>query len=117
MISLQIDFVITAENANKFIRMYRESYAPALRRQRGYLGSTLLRIYDDELASQIAAQQTDFNFQMELLFDTEENRQSWASSADHAGVWPMAERLCKEVVWRGYSIEADDAREESVGDQ
>ena len=108
MILLQIYFEVTAAQADAFATMYRERYAPALRQQTGYLGSKLLRLYPAQIAAEIEAEATPFNFQMELVFDTEENRRRWATSAIHGEVWTLANQIARKAAWRGYDIAADD---------
>jgi hypothetical protein len=108
MILLQIYFEVAADQADAFATMYRERYAPALRQQAGYLGSKLLRLYPARVAAEIEAEPTPFNFQMELLFDTEENRRHWAASAIHGEVWALANRIAHKAAWRGYDVAAED---------
>ena len=106
---LQIYFDVSPEKADEFQRMYANAYVPALRKQKGYQGSKLLRLFPPEIVREIEAAETEFNFQMELMFDTEENRRLWAASDEHTRVWPMAQGLAHKVAWRGYDIAGDDA--------
>jgi antibiotic biosynthesis monooxygenase (ABM) superfamily enzyme len=108
MMVLQIYFEVAPEQAEAFEELYRSQYAPALRRQPGYLGSRLLRLFPAAVAAEIQASATEFNYQMELHFDTEQNRRRWAASDDHAVVWPLATSLAKTVAWRGYDVAALD---------
>ena len=108
MMLLQIHFDISPDKAADFERMYREAYAPALRKQPGYLGSKLLRLFPPQAAQEIGADPTEFNYQMVLVFDTEENRRRWAASADHAVVWPQASGMAEKAVWRGFDVVGSD---------
>lgn len=108
MIQLQIYFEVAVDQTDAFATMYRERYAPALRQQRGYLGSKLLQLYPAQVAAEIEAEPTPFNFQMELTFDTEENRRRWAATAIHGEVWTLANQIARKAAWRGYDIAADD---------
>ena len=108
MIVLQIYFLINDDKTKDFESLYDHHYVSALRKQKGYLGSKLLRIYPHEKGALFNAMQTDFNYQMELYFDTEENRLTWASTEIHAEVWGMAERLFEKAGARGYDIVTDD---------
>ncbi|MFQ6041109.1 MAG: hypothetical protein ACE5PV_09655 [Candidatus Poribacteria bacterium] len=108
MILLQIYFDIPAEKEREFESMYTDSYAPALQKQPGYLGSKLLRLFPEEIAKEIEAAHTEFNYQMELIFDTEENRRLWVASKEHGVVWPLAEEIARKVAWRGFDIAASD---------
>lgn len=104
MILLQIYFAVAEGKASAFEAMYADAYAPALKKQTGYVGSTLLRIFPAAVAQEISAAETPFNYQMELRFDTETNRRRWATSDEHSILWPAAQDLAQQVAWRGYDV-------------
>lgn len=108
MMTLQIYFRVSENQVGEFLQMYEEAYAPALREQDGYLSSRLLEVFPGDLAAEIEAAPTEFNFQMELTFDTEENRRRWVASRQHAEVWPRAQGLAEDVAWRGFFVRAAD---------
>lgn len=104
MVQLQIHFQVSLEKAKDFEAMYRDVYVPALDKQRGYIRSNLLHLFPKETAAEIEAEPTDFNYQMELVFDTEENRRKWVDSPEHQQAWPVAEALVRKAAWRGYDV-------------
>ena len=104
MILLQIYFAVAEEQASAFEAMYADAYAPAMEKQPGYLGSTLLRLFPPDVAQEIGGAETPFNYQMELRFDTEANRRLWAASDEHAVVWSLAQGMSSSVAWRGYDV-------------
>jgi len=104
MILLQIYFAVPDEKAADFEAMFADAYTPALEKQPGYIGSTLLRLFPPATAQEISAAETPFNYQMELRFDTEANRRLWAASPEHAVVWPLAQGMASQVAWRGYDV-------------
>lgn len=108
MIVLQIYFDISPAQADAFQAMYTSQYVPALQQQQGYQHSRLLRLFPPQISAEIEASPTEFNYQMELVFDTEENRRRWAASAEHSVVWPLAVGMARTVAWRGYDIVAED---------
>lgn len=110
MIVLQIYFDVAAEQVTAFQAHYTDAYTPALRKQQGYLGSRLLQLYPATIAAEIEASPTEYNLQMELLFDSEENRRRWAASDEHQVVWPQATSMVRSVAWRGYTVAASDER-------
>ena len=110
MMLLQIYFDVSAQKADAFEKMYAESYVPALKKQQGYIGSKLLRIFPREVAEEIEASPSKFNYQIELVFDTEENRRRWAASAEHRVVWPLAAEMAQKVAWRGFDVAGDDGQ-------
>ena len=107
-ILLQIYFQVSAKKAADFERMYDQSYVPALNKQQGYLRSNLLRILPERVVREIEAAETEFNYQMELVFDTEENRRKWVASKEHSQAWPQASAMAERVAWRGYDVVQSD---------
>jgi mannose-6-phosphate isomerase-like protein (cupin superfamily)/heme-degrading monooxygenase HmoA len=106
--ALQMDFVVTKENAEAFEKMYTSIYVPAMTVQPGYLESKLLRLYPDSVARQIQAEPTTYNYQIQISFATEEARRKWVASAQHQIAWPAAAALAKEYKWRGYDVIGDN---------
>ena len=105
---LQMDFVVAKENAEAFEKMYRSSYVPAMLVQKGYLGSKCLRLFPEDLSKEIEAEPTTYNYQIQMSFDTDENRRKWVASSQHQIAWPAASGLAKEYKWRGYYVTGDD---------
>ncbi|HEU4860393.1 MAG TPA: hypothetical protein VFT15_11170 [Chitinophagaceae bacterium] len=108
--ALQMDFVVPKENAEAFEKMYSSIYVPAMTVQQGYLGSKLLRLFPDNIEKEIQGEPTTYNYQIQISFDTEENRRKWVASEQHKIAWPAASGLAKEFKWRGYDVMGDDNR-------
>ncbi len=108
--SLQMDFIVTPEKSAAFEKMYTEVYVPALKQQKGYLGSKLYRLYAPALAKQIQAEATTYNYQLQIFFDTEANRMNWVRSDIHQKTaWPSAAKLADDhYKWRGYDVVDDN---------
>ena len=105
---LQIYFKVAEDKGADFEAMYRDAYVPAMQKQVGYQGSRLLRLFPLEICEEIEAAPTDYNYQMNLVFDTEENRIKWAASDEHQEVWPLARSMVEQVAWRGYDVAGED---------
>lgn len=105
---LQIYFKVSKERAIDFEEMYAKSYVPAMRKQKGYLHSNLLRIFPNKIAKEIEATATEFNYQMELVFDTEANRRKWVDSKEHAKAWPEASGMAEKFAWRAFDVVGTD---------
>jgi heme-degrading monooxygenase HmoA len=105
---LQMDFIVPKENIATFEKTYYSIYVPAMIVQQGYLSSKLLRLYTDDVAAKIEAEPTAYNYQIQISFDTEENRRKWVASEQHKIAWPAASGLSKEFKWRGYDVMGDD---------
>ncbi|MFC4872619.1 cupin domain-containing protein [Negadavirga shengliensis] len=102
--ALQMDFVVEAANAKAFEEMYTSIYVPAMLVQEGYISSKLLRLYPENIANEIEAEGTDYNYQIMISFDTEENRRKWVASKQHDIAWPAASSLAKKFKWKGYDV-------------
>jgi mannose-6-phosphate isomerase-like protein (cupin superfamily) len=107
-IALQMDFVVAKENADAFEKMYYSIYVPAMTVQQGYLSSKLLRLFPENISKEIQAEPTTYNYQIQISFDTEENRRKWVASDRHQIAWPAASGLTREFKWRGYDVMGDD---------
>ena len=107
-IVLQMDFIVAKENAEAFEKMYYSVYVPAMTVQQGYVGSKLLRLFPENVSKEIEAEVTTYNYQIQISFDTEENRRKWVASSQHQIAWPAANALAKEYKWRGYDVMGDD---------
>ena len=105
---LQMDFVVAKENAEAFEKMYSSVYVHAMTVQKGYIESKLLRLYPDNIEKEIEGEQTAHNYQIQISFDTEENRRKWVASPQHQIAWPAATSLAKSYKWRGYDVMGDD---------
>ena len=108
--ALQMDFVVPKENAEAFEKMYSSIYVPAMTVQQGYLSSKLLRLYPENQEKEIQGEATTYNYQIQISFDTEENRRKWVSSKQHPPAWSAATGFAKEYKWRGYDVMGDDNR-------
>lgn len=106
--ALQMDFIVAEENHRAFEEMYYSIYVPAMSVQDGYLSSKLLRLYPENEAAEIEAEPTEYNYQIQISFDTEENRRQWVASDQHQIAWPAATSLAEEFKWRGYDVMGDD---------
>ncbi|MEZ5041236.1 MAG: cupin domain-containing protein [Saprospiraceae bacterium] len=105
---LQMDFVVDKANAQAFEKMYYAIYVPAMTVQKGYLSSKLLRLFPENVAKEIEAEPTTYNYQIQISFATEQDRRNWVASAQHQIAWPAATALAKEYKWRGYEVMGDD---------
>jgi heme-degrading monooxygenase HmoA len=103
MITLHIYLQVTPVREAELERLYRDEYAPAISRQRGFRSAALLRTYDKARANAIDARR-DWTHEIDIVFDTEEDRQTWATSPEHARVWPRVESVCERITWQGFDI-------------
>jgi len=115
MAKLQMFFEVDPANFEAFERNYIDVYVPALRKQVGYLGSKLIRRFPDDFSKKIGSPETRFNFEMELMFDTEEHRQIWTKTKEHDYAWPKTAELAKSYQWFGYDVVGMDQAADPLG--
>src|SRR5437016_6608976 len=103
MITLHIYLQATPAREAELERLYRDEYTPAISRQRGFRSTALLRTYDAARAEAIDARR-DWTHEIDIVFDTEGDRQTWATSAEHARGWPRVERGCARISSQGCDL-------------
>ncbi len=114
-IKLQMFFEVEPDKAKAFEKNYTDVYVPALRQQVGYLGSSLMRRYSDDVSKKIGSPVTKFNYEMELIFDTEEHRMMWVKTDVHVAAWAKTATLAKSYQWFGYDVTGMDQATDPLG--
>jgi heme-degrading monooxygenase HmoA len=109
MILFQLYFEVAEPKRAEFETAYAQIFEPALRRQKGFQNSKFLRLYPAAQAKEIEAAATEFNYQVNFVFDSEESRRRWSKSADHDVAWPKFSALARKAAWRGYDLLVDNA--------
>jgi mannose-6-phosphate isomerase-like protein (cupin superfamily) len=112
MAKLQMFFEVEPNNYAAFEKNYMDVYIPALRKQAGYLGSKLLRIFPADVAKKNGSPESKFTFEMELMFEKEEQRVAWTKTPEHDFAWGKTAALAKSYQWLGYDVVGMD----QVGD-
>jgi hypothetical protein len=104
MILFQLFFEVTDDKRADFEKAYAQIFEPALRKQKGFQNVRFLRLYSPAQVAEIDAAPTEFNYQINFVFDSEESRRRWATSPDHDVAWPKFSALARETAWRGYDL-------------
>lgn len=93
--SVQLHIYIVAKSGmdKKLEKLYREAYVPAIKVQKGFLWTRLLRHY--ESSSQ---------YEIDISFGTEAQRAAWAGSKEHQEAWPKIEALSSKITWQGFDV-------------
>lgn len=95
--SVQLHMYIQVKTGqdNEFENRYRTVYLPIVQGQKGFRSSRLLRKSDSQ-----------DHYEIDLAFDSEALRATWASSQDHDRAWkPMGEVIAKITV-QGFDVVA-----------
>jgi hypothetical protein len=104
MILFQLYFEVADEKRAEFEKVYAEVFEPALRRQKGFQNVKFMRLFSPARVAEIGAAPTELNYQINFVFDSEESRRRWATTADHDVAWPKLSSLARQAVWRGYDV-------------
>jgi mannose-6-phosphate isomerase-like protein (cupin superfamily) len=112
---LQMFFAVDPAYFDSFINSYTEVYVPALRKQVGYMGSKLLRAFPEDVMTKIGGAKYPYNFEMELMFDTEEHRVMWTKTKEHDFAWQKTIEHVTKYEWRGYDIVGVDQVIDQMG--
>lgn len=104
MVLLEVDFQVQPDDVPAFVRMYETVYRPALEKQPGFVSSALLESYSAAESDVIAATRRTANVQLQLTFESEAERATWAASTDHEGPWAAATGLSSSQTWTAYTV-------------
>ena len=117
MAKLQMFFEIESKDFEAFESNYIDVYVPALRKQVGYIGSRLIRTFPADVLKRIGSPETKYNFQMELLFETEEHRVMWTKTKEHDDAWGRTSAFAKSFHWFGYDVVGMDQVIDPLGNR
>lgn len=115
MAKLQMFFEVAPVDFEAFEKNYIDVYVTALRKQVGYLGSKLLRLFPAEIAKRNGSPESKFTYEMELMFDKEENRVLWTKTKEHDEAWAKTSAMAKSFQWIGYDVVGMDQVADPVG--
>jgi mannose-6-phosphate isomerase-like protein (cupin superfamily) len=115
MAKLQMFFEVEPANYAAFEKNYIDIYVPALRRQVGYLGSKLLRIFPADITKRNGSPESKFTFEMELMFEKEEQRVAWTKTQEHDVTWAKTSAMAKSFQWIGYDVVGMDQVADPAG--
>ena len=115
MAKLQMFFEVEPADYAAFEKNYIDVYVPALRRQVGYLGSKLLRIFPADITKRNGSPESKFTFEMELMFEKEEQRVAWTKTQEHDVAWAKTSAMAKSYQWIGYDVVGMDQVADPIG--
>jgi len=74
-------------------RAYKEHYVPAIRVQKGFVSTALLK------------RMTALGeYEIDISFETEEQRVAWVASKEHVAAWPRIQETLARCSWVGYEV-------------
>ncbi len=88
-----IHIYMRAKAPSALEQTYREIFAPAMARQKGFVLTRLLQEFGSE-----------DRYGVEVCFRSEDERLVWAGSPEHDDAWARIEAACEEITWKEYDI-------------
>jgi len=104
MILFQLSFEVAPERQAEFEKAFAKDFLPALRKQTGFVSARFFRLYAASQIAEIEAAPTEFNYQVNFVFQSETLRRAWAASAVHDVAWPILSGIARKAIWRGYDV-------------
>jgi hypothetical protein len=103
-IVLYCDLAVDPAREQEMLDAYRNHFKPIAQKHRGYIDLKMLKLRKVIQGGPAPAKSINYRFQ--LTYESEELRQRWIASADHAKYWPMIENT---VIDKGYLVLLTDA--------
>jgi hypothetical protein len=103
-IVLYCDLAIDPAREQEMLDAYHNHFKPVAQKHRGYVDLKMLKLRKVIQGGPAPAKSINYRFQ--LTYESEELRQQWIASADHAKYWPMIENT---VADKGYLVLLTDA--------
>jgi hypothetical protein len=103
-IVLYCDLAIDPAREQEMLDAYHNHFKPIAQKHRGYVDLKMLKLRKVIQGGPAPAKSINYRFQ--LTYQSEELRQQWIASADHAKYWPMIENT---VADKGYLVLLTDA--------
>ena len=93
--SVQLHIYIETKTGmgKKLEKLYRDAYVPAIKVQKGFLSTRLLRHYESSTM-----------YEIDISFETEAQRATWAVSKEHEEAWPKIEAVGAKITWQGFDV-------------
>jgi hypothetical protein len=103
-IVLYCDLAIDPSREQEMLDAYHNHFKPVAQKHHGYVDLQMLKLRKVIQGGPVPAKNINYRFQ--LTYESEELRQQWIASADHAKYWPMIENT---VADKGYLVLLTDA--------
>ena len=100
MIALQIYMEPHAGKEEELEKAFDNVFVPAISVQKGFIRVILLKSRD-------ALRE----YQIELVFESEELRLQWVASKEHQKAFPQLAALCQRVSWTGFDITGEKRKD------
>lgn len=103
-IVLYCDLAVDPAREQEMLDAYHRHFKPVAQKHQGYIDLKMLKLRKVIQGGPAPAKSINYRFQ--LTYESEELRQRWIASEDHAKYWPMIENT---VIDKGYLVLLTDA--------
>ena len=102
-IVLYVDMPVSPAKEKELLRMFHEDFLPTAKKHEGFIDLKIVKLRKALQGKAPVA----MNYRFQLTFASEELRQKWISSPDHARVWPPMEATMLDT--KNYTVLLCDA--------
>ena len=99
MIQLEVKLELKTGKEKEFLDIFKTQFVPAISRQPGFIRASLLK--QSENKSQ---------YQIEIVFESEEKRLTWVNTEEHEKVWPKLANFISKYSTTGFDFLAEISR-------
>lgn len=93
MFVLHVNLRVRPSSGQDLEKLYRETFQPAISRQKGLAAVTLLR-----------AREPEHDYVLSIAFHDESLQQKWVASEEHQRLWPQMESHCVDYTVKRYDL-------------
>lgn len=104
MIRFRIRLTAKDGNLDSLRRLFDDVFSVAVQQMEGFRSCELLRPYAAQVRGELCEATPDHDLEIELVFDTEQQRRAWVASDLHQEVWPRVRELAESVTHLGYDV-------------
>jgi hypothetical protein len=112
MIQFEVRQKVSDAHRGAYLEAIRTLFMPAVSKQEGFVRFLLLEEYNRSLQDAVGGSSAGCSFVIQLSFETEELRQQWVATPEHALLGDGLTGLVEESTHTGFQVlEEVDARE------
>ncbi|MCU1329539.1 MAG: hypothetical protein JWN34_4909 [Bryobacterales bacterium] len=102
-IVLYVDMQVAPGKEKDLVRLFHEDFLPTAKKHEGFIDLKIVKLRQEVQGKAPAG----MNYRFQLTCSSEESRQKWIKSADHARVWPPIEATMVDT--KNYTVLLCDA--------
>lgn len=96
MIELEVKLEVMPGKEEEFLDIFKTQFAPAMSKRPGFLRTSLLK-----------QRETESQYRIEIVFESEKERLGWVNTKEHEEVWPKLGALTSKCSATGFDFLAE----------